>query len=205
MPIPIPAGVVLAALAATIVLLVVVARKVRQPGSGGLAAVLIVMALIVAPVVMLAAASGRLIADMKTVDACASCHVMDHFVTDMRDTASLTLAARHLRADSMPVTACYSCHTGYGVFGSMAAKKDGLKHWWRFMTASWQEPIQIHGGYRNANCLACHPVEPMFADSIPLHVALQDSIMADAITCFLCHGEPHARHAVPGLIMERAN
>lgn len=198
------AGVMLAALLLSILLLLALARKAHAPRSGSVP-VLLAIALVVVPVIALAAASGRMMDDMKGVEACGSCHVMDHFVSDMLDTASLTLAARHFRADSMPATACYSCHTGYGLSGSFEAKKDGLKHWWRFMTESWEEPVQIHGGYPNANCLACHPAEPMFADSIPLHVALQDSLMADVITCFMCHGEPHARHAVPDSVLEPAS
>ena len=93
-----------------------------------------------------------MVADLKAVEACGSCHVMDHFVTDLLDSASVTLAARHFRADSMPAAACCSCHTGYRPFGAVGAKKDGL--------------------------------------------------VADVITCFMCHGEPHARHAVPDTTTE---
>jgi cytochrome c nitrite reductase small subunit len=177
-------------------LLYAVARRVRRPAREGASRVLLVVGLVIAPLLALATASTRMVADMKEVGACGSCHVMDHFVADLYDTASVTLAARHFRADSMPDGACYACHTGYGVSGSFVAKRDGLHHWWQYVTHTWTEPIEYQGRYPNANCLACHPEEPMFADSIPLHVALQDSIMADAVTCFMCHGEPHARRAV---------
>jgi cytochrome c nitrite reductase small subunit len=180
--------------------LFVIARRLWRPGRGRLSPALLVVGLLVAPLAALAVASTRMVADMKEVSACGSCHVMDHFVSDLRDTASVTLAARHFRADSMPGDACYACHTGYGLSGSLTAKRAGLHHWWQYVTHSWTEPIEYHGRYPNANCLACHPEEPMFADSIPLHVALQDSIMADVVTCFMCHGEPHARRTavIPG-------
>ncbi len=173
--------------------LFVIARLLWRPERGRPSPALLVLGLVVAPLFALTVASTRMVADMKEVAACGSCHVMDHFVSDLLDTASVTLAARHFRADSMPADACYACHTGYGLSGSFTAKRDGLHHWWQYITHSWTEPIEYHGRYPNANCLACHPEEPMFADSIPLHVALQDSIMADVVTCFMCHGEPHAR------------
>jgi len=193
---PVPAVAPFLALLAAGGLLWLVAGRLRQSQRRRASPVLLVSGLVAAPLLALAAASSRMVADMKEVAACGACHVMDHFVSDLLDTASVTLAARHFRADSMPAGACYACHTGYGPFGSLAAKRDGIHHWWQYVTHTWTEPIEYHGRYPNANCLACHPEEPMFADSIPLHVALQDSIMADVVTCFMCHGEPHARRMV---------
>jgi len=193
---PVPAFIAIAALALACGLLFVIARRLWRPERGRPSPALLVVGLLVAPLSALSLASTRMVADMKEIAACGSCHVMDHFVSDLLDSASVTLAARHFRADSMPDDACYACHTGYGLAGSFTAKRAGLHHWWQYITHSWTEPIEYQGRYPNANCLACHPEEPMFADSIPLHVALQDSIMADVVTCFMCHGEPHARRAV---------
>lgn len=198
----VPVALAIGGLALAAWLLLTIVRGLRERAPACPSAALLVAGLIVVPVLALAGASTRMVADMKAVEACASCHVMDRFVSDMFDTTSVTLAARHFRADSMPATACYSCHTGYGIFGSVDAKKDGLHHWWRYVTRSWEEPIEMLRRYPNATCLACHPAEPMFADSIPLHVALRDSLEADVVTCFMCHGEPHARHAVAGDSLE---
>jgi len=199
---PVPAVVAIGAVLLAGWLLLLVAGTLRHPERRVPSRPLLVVGLLVAPLLALTAASTRMVADMKEVAACGSCHVMDSFVSDLRDSASVTLAARHFRADSMPGDACYACHTGYGLFGSFTAKRDGLHHWWRYVTGSWAEPIEYHGRYPNANCIACHPEEPMFADSIPLHVALQDSIMADVVTCFMCHGEPHARRPAAGVTAE---
>lgn len=146
--------------------------------------------LAVAPAFALAGASGTMFEEMKEVEACNSCHVMNPFVEDMRDPNSATLAARHARSGAIPAKQCYSCHTGYGIFGTVEAKRDGFRHWLLYVTRTWEEPITFKGTYPNANCLACHATSPEFR-TVASHAALREELESDRMGCFTCHGLPH--------------
>ncbi|MEX2572049.1 MAG: hypothetical protein WD737_12180, partial [Gemmatimonadota bacterium] len=112
---------------------------------------LLLFGLLVLPAFALLGATGTMFEQMKTVEACNSCHVMNQFVDDMVDESSATLAARHFRSGAIPTKQCYSCHTGYGIFGTMEGKRDGFRHWLLYVTQTWEEPITFKGSYPNAN------------------------------------------------------
>lgn len=151
---------------------------------------LLLLGLLVLPAFALLGASGSMFEEMKTVEACNSCHVMNPFVDDMRDPASATLAARHFRTGAIPAKQCYACHTGYGIFGTAEAKRDGFRHWLLYVTRTWEEPITFKGSYPNSNCLACHATSPTFRE-VESHRALRLPLERDEIGCFTCHGLPH--------------
>ncbi len=151
---------------------------------------LLLLGLLVLPAFALLGSTGAMFEEMKNVEACNSCHVMNPFVDDMRDPQSATLAARHFRTGAIPAKQCYSCHTGYGIFGTAEAKRDGFRHWLLYTTRTWQEPITFKGTYPNSNCLGCHATSPAFR-AVPSHQALREPLATDEMGCFTCHGLPH--------------
>lgn len=184
------AAVAVLAIVAGVVLLVLVEFVYRRRLPPGTYRWLLLIGLLVLPAFALLGATGSMFEEMKTVDACNSCHVMNEFVDDMRDPRSASLAARHFRSGAIPSKQCYSCHTGYGIFGTMESKRDGFRHWLLYVTRSWEEPITFKGSYPNSNCLDCHSGSPAFRE-VPSHRALREPLEGDEMGCFTCHGVPH--------------
>lgn len=151
---------------------------------------LLLLGLLVLPAFALLGASGSMFEEMKNVEACNSCHVMNEFVDDMHDPNSATLAARHFNTGAIPSKQCYACHTGYGIFGTAEAKRDGFRHWLLYVTRTWEEPITFKGSYPNANCLSCHATAPAFRD-VESHRALREPLANDEMACYTCHALPH--------------
>ncbi len=152
------------------------------------------LGLFVLPGIALMSMATMVSEETKKVDACATCHVMDPFINDMRDPFSATLAARHYKNKWVPDHQCYMCHTTYGAHGTLAAKRDGFRHWLLYVTATWEEPIQYSGSYPNSNCLTCHEGTSKF-DRGKSHQALANDLVRDRVSCSTCHGPPHP---VPG-------
>ncbi len=151
---------------------------------------LMLLGLLVIPAFALLGSTGSMFEEMKQVESCNSCHVMNLFVDDMHDPASATLAARHFHSGAIPAKQCYSCHTGYGIFGTMEGKRDGFRHWLLYVTRTWEEPITFKGSYPNSNCLGCHAGNPGFRE-VESHRALRVELSTDQMGCFTCHGVPH--------------
>ncbi len=151
---------------------------------------LLLLGLLVLPAAVLFGATATLFEETKTVDSCASCHVMQPFVGDLRNPQSETLAARHFRNRWIPDQQCYTCHTTYGVHGTLAAKKDGLRHWLLYTTGTWKEPIEFRGTYSNGNCLACHAGTPKY-DASDIHKEIATELARNEMSCIDCHGPPH--------------
>ena len=155
---------------------------------------LLLIALLILPFMVSISATTTTLEETKTVESCATCHVMDPFVNDMLDPESGTLAARHYDNRWIPTHQCYECHTSYGVHGTIEGKRDGFRHWLLYVTRTWDEPITYAGAYPNANCTACHGGTSAYED-VESHRALENEIVADEVTCTACHGPPHP---VPG-------
>lgn len=135
----------------------------------------------------------------KTVAACSSCHVMQPMVTDMTDPQSETLAARHFKNRWIAIDQCETCHGDYGFAGSMEAKLTGYRHLARYVSATYHEPIEFRGQYRNDNCLKCHRGTPKF-ERVPSHTTAWDQLSTNAVPCLNCHGNAHptAAQRTPG-------
>jgi cytochrome c nitrite reductase small subunit len=151
---------------------------------------LMLLGLLVLPAFAVVGSTGNTFEHMKSVEACGSCHVMNQYVDDMHDPGSASLAARHFASGAIPKDQCYACHTSYGLFGSAAAKRDGMRHWTLYATGMWKEPIVFSGSYPNANCVGCHAKQPEFRNE-PSHQALTVELTNDRIACHSCHGLPH--------------
>lgn len=151
---------------------------------------LMLIGLFILPFIAVLSAMTTTLETTKTVDSCASCHVMDPFVDDMLNAESNTLAARHYQNKWIPTHQCYECHTTYGVHGTLEGKRDGFRHWLLYVTQTWEEPITYAGSYPNANCTACHAGTPAF-EEVNSHRALAAELSTDATNCTTCHGPPH--------------
>jgi cytochrome c nitrite reductase small subunit len=182
------AGIVAALIA--IVVLVLVEFVFRRKLSRSTYYLMLLIGLFLLPGLTLLNATSLLFEETETVHSCASCHTMTPFVNDLQNPLSTTLAAKHYTNKWIADHQCYTCHTSYGVHGKLEAKFDGLRHWWRYVTGTWAEPILYKGTYPNANCLACHGGTPKFTGQA-IHQAQVEDLAADRISCLTCHGPPH--------------
>ncbi len=191
-------GLGLAAALTALLLLVVVEFVCRPRLRLGTYHWLLLYGLFVLPTVAVLGTTAMVLEETKKVESCATCHVMHAFVNDLRNPASETLAARHFRNKWIPREQCYTCHTTYGAHGTFQAKRDGLRHWWLYVTKSWKEPVRYKGTYPNGNCLACHGATPKF-DGEATHEAIAAELASNETSCVTCHGpvhpEPEQRHS----------
>lgn len=151
---------------------------------------ILMVLLLVFPLITVLGTMETVMEETKTVASCNSCHVMEPFVNDMRTDDSPTLAARHYKNNWIPKQQCYQCHTTYGVHGTLAAKRDGFRHWLLYVTGTYDEPIQYSGSYPNVNCTNCHAGTDGF-QSVESHSALRPLLATDQVSCVDCHGPPH--------------
>lgn len=142
------------------------------------------------PVIAMLSSFTVMMEDTKTVQSCASCHIMQPFVTDMMDPDSPTLAARHYKNKWIADDQCYHCHTSYGIHGTAEAKRDGFRHWLLYVTDTWPEPITFKGSYPNGNCTSCHGETAQFR-AVDSHRALREKLTANEVSCASCHGPIH--------------
>lgn len=152
--------------------------------------VLLIISLFVLPVLVGLSTAATVLETTKTVESCATCHVMDPFVNDLYDSESSTLAARHFKNKWIPEYQCYTCHTTYGAHGTFEGKRDGFRHWLLYVTGTYPDPIRFAGSYPNKNCTACHGATPAY-DQVPGHHALTNELAADEVSCTSCHGPAH--------------
>src|SRR5215208_6510430 len=146
-----------------IAVLVLVEFVFRKKLSRGTYYLMLLIGLFLLPSLTLLNATSLLFEETEKVSSCASCHTMTPFVNDMYNPQSTTLAAKHFTNKWISDHQCYTCHTSYGIHGTFEAKMDGMRHWWRYVTGTWEEPIRYKGTYPNANCLACHGGTRKFA------------------------------------------
>jgi cytochrome c nitrite reductase small subunit len=151
---------------------------------------LLLVGLFALPLFSMTATTAVVMEESKTVNSCASCHSMDPFVNDMRNPASKTLAASHYLNKWIGDDQCYQCHTTYGIHGTLEAKRDGLRHWWRYVTDDWQRPISYPGKYPDADCLKCHEGTPGYQNA-QAHQEAFAALAAGEVDCLFCHGPVH--------------
>ena len=151
---------------------------------------LLLLGLFVLPLTATLSTTATVMEGTKSVQACASCHVMHPFVNDLKNPNSPTLAARHYRNNWIARDQCYACHVTYGATGTLAGKRDGFRHWVYYITNTYSDPIKYTGSYENSNCLACHG-QPTTWQQVKSHQALAEEFSTDRIACIRCHGPPH--------------
>ena len=140
------------------------------------------------PVMFLSTAVG--LEQSKNVEFCMSCHVMQPFISDLKDPASKTLAALHYKNRYIQREHCYRCHTDYGILGTMEAKKTGLGHIWKAATGSYTLPIKMSKPYDFAICLDCHAESVKFNNEAAHEGVVQETASGKG-NCLDCHDSPH--------------
>lgn len=183
-------GVGIASALGGIIVLILVHFVYRTRLSRGTYHWLLLLGLFVLPITATLSTTATVMEGTKRVEACASCHVMDPFVNDLKNPASPTLAARHYKNKWIANDQCYGCHISYGVTGTIEGKRDGFRHWLYYVTGTYNDPIKFVGSYSNSNCLYCHE-ETKIWERVKSHHALRTDLEQDLIACIRCHGPPH--------------
>jgi len=146
------------------------------------------------PAAAVGVANYHVFEGVKKVQSCTQCHVMRPMATDMQDSQSMTLAARHYRNKWIAKDQCYACHTDYGLAGTLQAKMDGYRHLARYTTNTYTEPIEFRGTYNNQNCLKCHAGTEKFS-SVESHATAEARLLDSTMSCLNCHGQAHPTRA----------
>lgn len=148
--------------------------------------------LVLLPMLVIAMGNIAGLQQAKKVEFCYSCHLtMGHFIKDMQDPNSQTLAALHYRHRWSPDDQCYACHTSYGLFGDFKAKRKGVEDFLKYYTRTFSLPVRMHTPYPNADCLKCHERTPKLVDS-DSHREILVEIRQEEIRCLDCHEPIHA-------------
>lgn len=183
-------GIGIASALGGIIVLILVHFVYRKRLSRGTYHWLLLLGLFVLPITATLSTTATVMEGTKRVEACASCHVMDPFVNDLKNPASPTLAARHYKNKWIAKDQCYGCHISYGATGTIEGKRDGFRHWLYYVTGTYSDPIKFVGSYSNSNCLYCHE-ETRIWERVNSHNALRADLEQDFIACIRCHGPPH--------------
>jgi nitrate/TMAO reductase-like tetraheme cytochrome c subunit len=175
-----------------LILLATTFRSIRRNGLTTAGKQLMFLSVGIVPLALVFFAYSYAIPASEKVEACGACHVMDHWVNDLRNPKSDTLAAVHFKNRYIQENHCYTCHSDYGMFGTVHAKLEGFGHIIHNTTGHYEKPIKIAKPYSNLRCLSCHGESQKFLD--PAKHPKED--MADLISgknaCIGCHGPAHA-------------
>lgn len=129
------------------------------------------------------------------VEFCASCHLtMQDYVDDMRSPESESLAAVHFKNRYIASNQCYDCHTGYGMFGTVQAKIDGMIDVYKYYTRTFKRPIAMRHPYPNDDCLKCHAESVKW---VVFHEEFRGDLFSGEMTCMACHAELNPAHILP--------
>jgi nitrate/TMAO reductase-like tetraheme cytochrome c subunit len=181
-------GVSIVAASAALILYTLIFRRQRLGDANSKWMLFIGICVLPAPVMFLSTAVG--LEQSKNVEFCASCHVMQPFVDDLKNPASKNLAAIHYKNRYIQREHCYRCHTDYGILGTMEAKKEGLGHIWKEGTGSYKLPIKMSKPYNFAICLDCHSESAKFNKEAAHNDAIKDVVSGKG-NCLDCHDAPH--------------
>ena len=140
--------------------------------------------------------------ESKDVRFCGSCHVMTPIVASLRATDGSSLAAVHFTRGLVPThEACYTCHSGYGIWGTFAAKKAGTMHMLHNLTGHYALPLELNGPFDIASCLGCHAEAASFR-AVEAHQDpnVQQALLSHAMACTgACHPAAHPEEALTGV------
>ncbi len=184
-------------LCALILVCILVSRIVyRGRQTEGSALWLHLLALGIFPLFLLAFGNFTVLEYSKEERFCGACHVtMQPYIDDLHNPRGKSLAALHFQDRFAPGTECYSCHADYGVHGTFEAKLTGLRHVYRYWTATYHLPIRMYTPFDNQLCLKCHNGARRFMEE-DSHLGEQNRVSEDLWTgktaCGDCHKPAHA-------------
>ena len=137
----------------------------------------------------------------KDLHFCGSCHVMAPVVESLHATNGDSLAAIHYTRGLVPTAeACYTCHSGYGIWGTVGAKRAGVMHMVRAFTGWYVLPIHLNGTFDINSCLGCHAGAASFR-AVTEHQDpdLQAALLNHTMSCTgACHPAAHPDAALTG-------
>ena len=147
-----------------------------------------------------ALASLHMLEGSKDVSFCGSCHVMTPIMNSLNANDG-SLASIHYTRGLVPhEQACFTCHSGYGIWGGVHAKMDGVMHMVRTVTGWYTLPIALNGPFDIDSCLGCHASATSFR-AVEAHQDpdLQKQLLAREISCTgTCHPAAHPESALTG-------
>ena len=165
---------------------------------GRLAFASAIVSLLVLPLIAYGLGNLYMMQVAKKTEFCGSCHVMQPIESAVHvDDGSL--AARHVALGAIPSSeACYGCHGGYGVWGGVGAKMDGIRHMYLNLTRQIVYPIAIAGHYDISQCLDCHAQSTKFrGQAAHQDPDLQKALLDGSMGCTgVCHAAPHPDSAL---------
>jgi hypothetical protein len=165
----------------------------RLPAVAGAAGVLI-------PVFAYVLGHLFVLEESKSVAFCGSCHETMGPVAASLGQDNGSLASIHWRRGRVPhADACYKCHSGYGIWGSVRAKRAGISHMVHTLTGSYEFPLQARS-FDVHSCLGCHAEAVPFR-SVEVHrdPDLQRQLLSGELGCAgLCHPPAHPEEALRG-------
>jgi len=150
------------------------------------------MAIIVLPVLFSAVTAEVAFERSKSLEFCASCHVMTPYVEGLKEPGSELLAAKHYQNRRINHNQCYTCHADYDLFGPIEAKANGLKHMAHYYLGKPRK-IALYKPFPNSRCLQCHDGAKSFVKA-EAHNEIMAEIRSDAMKCVDCHGPVHPSH-----------
>ena len=138
--------------------------------------------------------------DSKRPSFCGSCHVMAPVLASLQaDDGSL--ASTHYARGLVPhPTACFTCHSGYGMWGTVHAKMEGVMHMVRTVTGRYDLPLHMNGPFDIDSCLGCHLDAARFR-AVEAHQSpdLQKALLSHEMGCTgACHPSAHPSSALEG-------
>ena len=178
-----------------LLILVLAWRGLRRGGSVVAVGVLLFVGLALLPLVLTFVGYVHGFREMETVQSCGSCHVMTPYVNDLTDPKSEALAAVHFKNRYIQEHHCYTCHTDYGMFGTAAAKLEGVRHIYYYVTGTYTLPIKIAHPYSNVRCLSCHAESQKFVKSEGHAGEIHSQLLAGKASCLDCHAPAHTPKA----------
>jgi len=139
--------------------------------------------------------------ESKDVRFCGSCHVMTPIVESLNATDGSSLAAVHYSRGLVSTKeACFTCHSGYGIWGTLGAKRAGVMHMVRTLTGGYDLPLELTGTFDITSCLGCHAGAASFR-AVEAHQGpdVQQALLSHSMACTgACHLTAHPAEALTG-------
>lgn len=183
---------IVVAIAAAVLLLLRLVKRDLPPGATAAAVFL--------PIAAYALGALFLLEESKQVSFCGSCHIMTPIVASLEANDG-SLASMHFTRGLVPHDkACYACHSGYGIWGTMDAKRAGVMHMVRTVTGDYELPLKTRGPFDIDSCLGCHAQVPSFR-AVVAHQDpdLQRQLVDRELSCTgICHPAAHPESALQG-------
>ncbi len=144
--------------------------------------------------------SVLMLEESKNVAFCGSCHVMTPIVESLQKDDGSLASLHYTRGRVSHEQACYVCHSGYGIWGTMGAKRAGVGHMVRTVTGDYQLPIKLAAPFDIDSCLGCHAHSARFR-AVEAHqpLEIQQALLSREMSCTgTCHPAAHPEEALRG-------